>query len=85
MPAISRFRGIFVRLMKLPCRGLAIFANQGEEEVVVDAATLRIISGSASLGFLELVHEWARLHETDLKCAVNAMQPRHARAFAQLI
>lgn len=74
MPAISKFRGIIVRVMNLPHRGLAIFANQGEQELVVDAGTLRIIAGSAPAGVMELVLEWAQAHETDLKRAQAASQ-----------
>jgi len=67
MPAISKFRGIIVRLMNLPHRGLAIFANQGEQELVVDAGTLRIIAGSAPANVMERVLEWAQAHEAELK------------------
>jgi hypothetical protein len=78
MPAISKFRGIIVRLMQLPYRGLAIYANLGEEEVVVDAETLRVISGPAPALFVELILEWAQLHSTDLKSALAAVQARRA-------
>ena len=47
MPVISKFYGIIVRLMRLPNRRPAIYANYGEHEVVMDASTLQIISGNA--------------------------------------
>jgi hypothetical protein len=78
MPAISRFRGIIIRLMRLPYRGLAIYANHGEEEIVMDAGTLEVISGAAPTGFIELVREWALVHDSDLKGALNAVQARRA-------
>jgi hypothetical protein len=64
--------------MKLPYRGLAIYANHGEDEVVMDAGTLRIISGSAPARFVDLVFEWAHVHDADLKQALEAVQARRA-------
>ncbi len=78
MPAISRFRGIIVRLMQLPYRGLAIYANRGEQEIVMDAGTLQIISGSAPARFVELVLEWAQIHDGELKQASSTAQTRRA-------
>jgi len=64
--------------MQLPYRGLAIYANHGEQEIVMDAGTLRLISGSASTRFVELVLEWAQIHQADLKRALSTAQTRRA-------
>ena len=78
MPAISKFRGIIVRLMKLPHRGLTIYAHHGEEEIVMDAGTLKVISGSAPARFVELVQEWAYVNDADLQKALHAVHARRA-------
>ncbi len=67
MPVISKFYGIIVRLMKLSNQRTAIYANYGEHEVVMDAATLRIISNSAPARVVDMVCEWARQHHSELK------------------
>ena len=70
--------------MNLPHRGLAIYANRGEEEVVIDACTLRIIAGSVPGTFLELVFLWAHQHSTEIQRAVAAVQAgRTPRGFSQ--
>jgi len=66
MPVISRFYGIIVRLMHLPGRRAAIYANYGEHELVMDASTLTIISGSAPRRVVDMVCEWARQHHGEL-------------------
>ena len=78
MPAISSFHGVILRLMKLPNQVLGIYANRGEEEIVVDAGTLRVISGSAPAGLTKLVLEWALLHTTELEKAIQAVQAHRA-------
>ena len=78
MPAIAKFHGIMVRLMKLPYRGLAIYANRGEDEVVMDAGSLRVISGSAPARVVELVLQWAQAHDTHLRKAQEAVEAHHA-------
>jgi hypothetical protein len=71
MPVISKFYGIIVRLMKFPNRRVAIYANYGNHEVVMDAATLKIISGSAPARVVDMVCEWARQHHGEL---MNALE-----------
>ncbi|MBX3733780.1 MAG: DUF4160 domain-containing protein [Verrucomicrobiae bacterium] len=71
MPVISRFYGIIVRLMRLPDRRTAIYANYGEHELVLDAATLSIIAGNAPARVVDLVMEWARQHQGELKTALE--------------
>lgn len=66
MPVISKFYGIIVRMMKLPGRRLAIYANYGEQEVVLDVATLTVIAGTAPARVVEMVVEWARQHHAEL-------------------
>ncbi|HAV65084.1 MAG TPA: transcriptional regulator [Verrucomicrobiales bacterium] len=80
MPVISKFYGIIVRLMKLPRRGLAIYASYGEDEVMLDAGTLQIISGSAPARVVELLKEWARQHHAELREAMNSLQQRRVPA-----
>jgi hypothetical protein len=72
MPVISKFYGIIVRLMKLSNKRTAIYANYGEHEVVLDAATLQIISGTAPARVVDMVCEWARQHHTELKNSFHA-------------
>lgn len=71
MPVISKFYGIIVRLMRLPDRRAAIYANYGEHEVVMDASTLKIISGMAPARVVDLVCEWARQHHGELLAAID--------------
>lgn len=71
MPVISKFYGIIVRLLQLPGRRLAIYANYGEQEIVMDAATLRVISGNAPERVVDMVIEWAQQHHTELMQATE--------------
>jgi hypothetical protein len=71
MPVISKFYGIIVRLMRLPGRPAAIYANYGEHEVIMDASTLKVISGSAPRRVVEMVCEWARQHQDELRAAID--------------
>lgn len=71
MPVISKFYGIIVRLMKLPNRRTAIYANYGEHEVVMDATSLKVISGSAPARVVDMVCEWARQHHVELMAALD--------------
>ena len=71
MPVISKFYGIIVRMMKLPGRRLAIYANYGEQEVVLDLATLTVIAGTAPTRVVEMVVEWARQHHAELMHAME--------------
>lgn len=71
MPVISKFYGIIVRLMKLPDRRTAIYANYGEHEVVMDASSLKVISGSAPARVVDMVCEWARQHHAELMAALD--------------
>jgi hypothetical protein len=76
MPVISKFYGIIVRMMRLPGRRTAIYANYGDHEVVLDAATLRIISGNAPARVVDMVIEWARAHHGELKNALEHFAQR---------
>jgi len=71
MPVISKFYGIIVRLMRLPDRRAAIYANYGEHEVVMDASTLKVISGNAPARVVDMVCEWARQHHGELMAALD--------------
>ena len=71
MPVISKFYGIIVRLMRLPDRRAAIYANYGEHEVVMDASTLKVISGNAPARVVDMVCEWARQHQGELMAALD--------------
>ena len=78
MPVISKFYGIIVRLMRLPNRRAAIYANYGEHEVVMDASTLQIISGNAPARVVDLVCEWARQHHGELVAALERVSTNSA-------
>ena len=78
MPVISKFYGIIVRLMRLPNRRPAIYANYGEHEVVMDASTLQIISGNAPARVVDLVCEWARRHHGELVAALERVSTNSA-------
>lgn len=80
MPIVSKFYGIVVRLLRLPGRGLAVYANYGDQEVVLDAATLRVIAGAAPARVVDLVLEWADLHRAELHTALSDCQAGHVPA-----
>ena len=84
MPVISKFYGIIVRLMKLPNRRTAIYANYGEHEVVMDASTLKVISGNAPARVVDMVCEWARQHREELIAAVDRLTPGASVSIAPL-
>jgi len=71
MPVISKFYGIIVRLLQLPGRRMAIYANYGEQELVMDATTLRVISGNAPERVVDMVIEWAQQHHAELMQVVE--------------
>ena len=74
MPIISKFYGIIVRLMKYPQRGVVMYANYDDYEVIVDPATLRILSGVAPSRVVDLITEWSRAHQDELKAALESVK-----------
>lgn len=84
MPVISKFYGIIVRLMRLPDRRTAIYANYGEHEVVMDATTLKVISGNAPARVVDMVCEWARQHHEELIAALDRLTPGASVSIAPL-
>ena len=78
IPVIARCYGIILRMMKLPDRRTALYANNGEHEVVLDAATRRVIAGNAPSRLVDLIIEWARPHQAELIHALEVLKTDHS-------
>ncbi|ABW67282.1 DUF4160 domain-containing protein [Desulfosudis oleivorans] len=66
MPEISRFYGIIVAMFFGDHNPPHFHARYGDEKVVIEIETLRILEGNLSPRALGLVIEWASQHKTEL-------------------
>ena len=69
MPEISRFYGIIIYLYFREHNPPHFHAVYGEEEILIEIETLRVLSGHLSPRALGLVIEWASVHQGELKRA----------------
>ena len=83
MPEISRFYGIVIRMYFNDHNPPHFHAAYAEYEARVDINTLTLISGQLPSRALDLVTEWASLHQEELvglwQKAVD-LQPLHSIA-----
>ncbi len=66
MPEISRFFGIIIALYYSDHNPPHFHARYGEESVVVEINTFRILEGQISSRALGLIMEWAAQHKQEL-------------------
>ena len=69
MPEISRFYGIIIYIYFREHNPPHFHAVYGEEEILIEIATLRVLSGHLPPRALGLVIEWASIHHEELKRA----------------
>jgi len=69
MPEISRFYGIIIYIYFREHNPPHFHAVYGEEEILIEISTLRVLSGHLSPRALGLVIEWASIHHEELKKA----------------
>jgi hypothetical protein len=69
MPEISRFYGIIIYIYFREHNPPYFHAVYGEEEILIEIATLRVLSGHLPPRALGLVIEWASIHHEELKRA----------------
>ena len=69
MPEISRFYGIIIYIYFREHNPPHFHAVYGEEEILIEIATLRVLSGHLPSRALGLVIEWASIHQKELKKA----------------
>ena len=67
MPEISRFYGIVIRMFYDDHNPPHFHAQYGEQEAVVEIASLAVIAGYLSPRARGLVVEWAVLHQDELR------------------
>lgn len=67
MPEISRFYGIIIYIYFREHNPPHFHAVYGDEEILIEIATLRVLSGHLSPRALGLVIEWASIHQKELK------------------
>lgn len=66
MPLISRFFGISIYMYYDDHAPPHFHDKYGNEEILVDIQTLRVLTGKVSPRVLGLVIEWASLHQEEL-------------------
>ena len=66
MPEISRFYGIIIRINFDDHLPPHFHAQYGEKESIVNIKSLEIIAGDLPKKAVELVIEWASLHQNEL-------------------
>jgi hypothetical protein len=69
MPEISRFYGIIIYIYFREHNPPHFHAVYGEEEILIEIATLRVLTGHLPPRALGLVIEWASIHHEELKKA----------------
>ncbi len=67
MPEVSRFFGIVVAIYYNDHPPPHFHARYGEQKAIVDIATFEMIEGGLSRRALDLVREWAGLHQAELE------------------
>jgi hypothetical protein len=80
MPEISRFYGIIIAMFFGDHNPPHFHARYGNEKVVIEIETFRILEGHLSPRALGLVIEWASQHKNELlqnwELAKNNLAPR---------
>lgn len=80
MPEISRFYGIIIAMFYSDHNPPHFHARYGNESVVIDIQTMRILEGRIPPRALGLVIEWAAQHKEELladwQLARNNMPPQ---------
>jgi len=66
MPTISMFFGILIRMFFNEHAPPHFHAEYGEYKAVINIQTLEIMEGKMSRRALELVLDWAELHQAEL-------------------
>ena len=66
MPIVSRFFGIIIRMFFNEHAPPHFHAEYGEYRAVINIRTLEIIEGKLTRRALELVLDWAELHQAEL-------------------
>jgi hypothetical protein len=66
MPIISRFFGIIIRMFFNEHAPPHFHAEYGEHRVVIDIRSLEVMEGRFPRRALELVLDWAELHQDEL-------------------
>ena len=66
MPIISRFFGIIIRMFFNEHAPPHFHAEYGEHRVVIDISSLEVMEGGFPRRALELVLDWAELHQDEL-------------------
>ena len=69
MLEVSRFYGIVVKIFYADHNPPHVHAEYGNYEVLVNINTLAILGGSLPARALDLVTEWASLHQPELRVA----------------
>ncbi|MBX3502556.1 MAG: DUF4160 domain-containing protein [Alphaproteobacteria bacterium] len=67
MPTISAFFGILIRMYYRDHAPPHFHAVYGEQEATIDIETLDVLEGRLSRRALELVLDWAELHQDELR------------------
>lgn len=85
MPIISRFFGIIIRMFFNEHAPPHFHAEYADHRAVIDIRTLQLIEGNLPRRALELVMDWAELHQKELIKDWDLCQShQHPRAIAPL-
>jgi hypothetical protein len=74
MPVISRFFGIIIRMFFNEHAPPHFHAEYAEHQVIIEIKTLNVIEGKLPRRALELVLDWAELHQDALMVDWNLCQ-----------
>jgi hypothetical protein len=66
MPEISRFFGIIIAMYYNDHPPPHFHVRYGQQKAIIDIATLTILEGKLTSRVLNLVTEWASLHQAEL-------------------
>ena len=75
MPVVAKFCGIVIRMLCLGRFGTRLHAFHGDSEMVLDLATLRIISENVPETVKWMVLAWAKEHHRELMNGSWMRQP----------
>lgn len=77
MPVISRFFGIIIRMFFNEHAPPHFHAEYAEHRAVINVRTLEVMDGKLPRRALELVLDWAELHQHELLDDWNLCQQHH--------
>ena len=77
MPELSRFFGIVITMYARDHEPAHFHARYGEDEVLIEIDTSRVLRGVLPRRALAMVEEWCGLRRPELRSRMGLARPRH--------